>query len=148
MLYEVITGLDAGLEGEEGDTGNPFASGDKRDLNLPGLQEQVLRTAYESGKPVVLVVLSGSALAIQWADEHLPAILQGWYPGAQGGRAIAEAIFGEFSPEGKLPITVITSYSIHYTKLYEYTCSTSPPAMLPSFLIVVVTDTPSSIIRS
>ncbi|GAA0393686.1 glycoside hydrolase family 3 C-terminal domain-containing protein [Paenibacillus motobuensis] len=101
----VCLGLDAGLEGEEGDTGNPFASGDKRDLNLPGLQEQVLRTAYESGKPVVLVVLSGSALAIQWADEHLPAILQGWYPGAQGGRAIAEAIFGEFSPEGKLPIT-------------------------------------------
>lgn len=105
----VCLGLDAGLEGEEGDTGNQFASGDKRDLNLPGLQEQVLRTAYESGKPVILVVLSGSALAIQWADEHLPAILQGWYPGAQGGRAIAEAIFGEFSPEGKLPITFYKS---------------------------------------
>ncbi|WP_256872215.1 glycoside hydrolase family 3 C-terminal domain-containing protein [Paenibacillus sp. 79R4] len=101
----VCLGLDAGLEGEEGDTGNQYASGDKRDLNLPGLQEQVLRTAYESGKPVVLVVLSGSALAIPWADEYVPAILQGWYPGAQGGRAIAEAIFGEFSPEGKLPIT-------------------------------------------
>jgi len=101
----VCLGLDAGLEGEEGDTGNQFASGDKRDLKLPGLQEQLLKTAYESGKPVILVLLSGSALAVSWADEHIPAILQGWYPGAQGGRAIAEALFGEFSPEGKLPVT-------------------------------------------
>ncbi|WP_334074406.1 MULTISPECIES: glycoside hydrolase family 3 C-terminal domain-containing protein [Paenibacillus] len=101
----VCLGLDAGLEGEEGDTGNQFASGDKRDLNLPGLQEEVLKIAYASGKPVILVLLSGSALAISWADEHIPAILQGWYPGAQGGRVIAEAIFGAFSPEGKLPVT-------------------------------------------
>lgn len=101
----VCLGLDAGLEGEEGDTGNQFASGDKRDLNLPGLQEEVLKAAHASGKPVILVLLSGSALAIPWADEHIPAILQGWYPGAQGGRVIAEAIFGAFSPEGKLPVT-------------------------------------------
>ncbi|WP_276356064.1 glycoside hydrolase family 3 C-terminal domain-containing protein [Cohnella caldifontis] len=101
----VCLGLDAGLEGEEGDTSNQFASGDKRDLSLPGLQEDVLKAAYESGKPVVLVVLAGSALALGWAHEHVSAIIQGWYPGAQGGRAIAEAIFGEFSPEGKLPIT-------------------------------------------
>ena len=98
-------GLDSGLEGEEGDQGNHYASGDKPDLNLPGLQEEVLKAIYESGKPAVLVLLSGSALAINWAQEHIPAILQGWYPGAQGGRAIAEAIFGEFSPEGKLPVT-------------------------------------------
>ncbi|WMT38994.1 glycoside hydrolase family 3 C-terminal domain-containing protein [Paenibacillus sp. D2_2] len=101
----VCLGLDAGLEGEEGDTGNQYASGDKRDLNLPGIQEQMLRTIYESGKPIILVMLSGSALAVPWADEHVQAIMQGWYPGAQGGRVIAEAIFGEFSPEGKLPIT-------------------------------------------
>ncbi|MGN7357982.1 glycoside hydrolase family 3 C-terminal domain-containing protein [Paenibacillus sp. SAF-054] len=101
----VCLGLDAGLEGEEGDTGNPFVSGDKKDLRLPGIQEDMLRVAQESGKPVILVLLSGSALAIEYADRHIPAILQGWYPGAQGGRAIAEAIFGEFSPEGKLPIT-------------------------------------------
>lgn len=98
-------GLDSGLEGEEGDEGNQYASGDKPNLNLPGLQEEVLKTISASGKPVVLVVLSGSALAINWAQENIPAIIQGWYPGAQGGRAIAEAIFGEFSPEGKLPIT-------------------------------------------
>lgn len=102
-------GLDSGLEGEEGDEGNQYASGDKPNLNLPGLQEEVLKTISASGKPVVLVVLSGSALAINWAQENIPAIIQGWYPGAQGGRAIAEAIFGEFSPEGKLPITFYRS---------------------------------------
>ena len=102
-------GLDSSLEGEEGDEGNNYASGDKPDLNLPGLQEEVLRTIYESGKPVILVILSGSALAVNWAQEHVPAIIQGWYPGAQGGRAIAELIFGEFSPEGKLPITFYRS---------------------------------------
>ena len=98
-------GLDAGLEGEEGDEGNAFASGDKPNLNLPGIQEDLLKTLYECGKPVILVLLSGSALAVNWADENIPAIIQGWYPGAQGGRAIAEMIFGECSPEGKLPIT-------------------------------------------
>lgn len=98
-------GLDSGLEGEEGDAGNQFASGDKKNLCLPGLQEEVLKVIYESGKPVILVLLSGSALAVGWAEEHIPAIIQGWYPGAQGGKAIAEAIFGEFSPEGKLPVT-------------------------------------------
>jgi len=98
-------GLDSGLEGEEGDEGNEFASGDKPNLNLPGLQEDILKVMYESGKPVILVLLSGSALAVTWAQEHLPAIIQGWYPGAQGGRAIAEILFGEKCPEGKLPVT-------------------------------------------
>ena len=98
-------GLDPGLEGEEGDQGNEFASGDKPNLNLPGLQEDVLKELYNSGKPVILVLLSGSALSIPWADENIPAIIQGWYPGAQGGRAIAQILFGEYSPEGKLPVT-------------------------------------------
>ncbi|MGN6714564.1 MAG: glycoside hydrolase family 3 C-terminal domain-containing protein [Anaerocolumna jejuensis] len=105
----VCLGLDAGLEGEEGDTGNQFSSGDKRDLNFPGLQHDILKAAYESGKPVILVVLSGSAMALGWAQEHIPAVIQAWYPGAQGGRAIAEAIFGEYSPEGKLPVTFYQS---------------------------------------
>lgn len=98
-------GLDSGLEGEEGDQGNQYASGDKPNLNLPGLQEDVLKVISEFNKPVILVLLSGSALAINWADEHIPAIIEGWYPGSLGGRAIAELIFGEYSPEGKLPIT-------------------------------------------
>lgn len=98
-------GLDASLEGEEGDEGNEFASGDKPNLNLPGLQEEVLKVLVETGKPIVLVLLSGSALAVNYADENIPAILQGWYPGARGGKAIAEILFGEYSPEGKLPVT-------------------------------------------
>ncbi|MCH5252004.1 MAG: glycoside hydrolase family 3 C-terminal domain-containing protein [Lachnospiraceae bacterium] len=98
-------GLDASLEGEEGDEGNEFASGDKPNLELPGLQNEVLKELVATGKPVVLVLLSGSALAINFAEENIPAILHGWYPGARGGKAIAEALFGEFSPEGKLPVT-------------------------------------------
>lgn len=98
-------GLDAGLEGEEGDAGNQYASGDKPNLLLPGKQQEILELAYASGKPIVLVLLSGSALAVDWADEHIPAIIQGWYPGAQGGRAIARVLFGEKNPEGRMPLT-------------------------------------------
>ena len=105
----VCLGLDATLEGEEGDTGNEFASGDKINLNLPGLQHKVLEEAYASGKPVILILLAGSALAVNWAEEHIPAIIQGWYPGAEGGRAIADILFGEKNPEGKLPVTFYRS---------------------------------------
>ncbi len=100
-----VMGLDADLEGEEGDASNEFASGDKLDLNLPGLQQHVLETIVESGKPTILILLAGSALAVNWADEHVGAIIQGWYPGAQGGLAIADILFGEKNPEGKLPVT-------------------------------------------
>jgi len=101
----VCLGLDASIEGEQGDANNEYGSGDKPNLLLPGIQQQVLETAVASGKPVVLVLLSGSALAVDWADQHVPAIVQAWYPGAQGGRAVAELLFGGRSPEGKLPIT-------------------------------------------
>jgi beta-glucosidase len=100
-----VMGLDSGLEGEEGDQGNEFASGDKPNLELPGLQETILKEISASGKPAVLVILSGSALAFPWAEEHIPAIVQAWYPGAQGGRAVAQMLFGEYAPEGKLPVT-------------------------------------------
>jgi len=105
----VVLGLDADLEGEEGDTGNQFASGDKLDLELPGYQNELLKVACESGKPVILVVLSGSALNLSYADEHAAAIIQGWYPGSRGGKGIAELIFGEYSPSGKLPVTFYRS---------------------------------------
>ena len=85
-------GLDAGLEGEEGDQGNQFASGDKPSLALPGHQEEVLRACLDSGKPVIVVVLSGSALALNTADQEAAAVLQAWYPGAQGGLAVARAL--------------------------------------------------------
>ena len=100
-----VMGLDSGLEGEEGDQGNQYASGDKPNLLLPGIQPKILELAKESGKPVVLVVLSGSALDLSWADKNIPAIVQGWYPGAEGGKALAELLFGDANFEGKLPIT-------------------------------------------
>lgn len=105
----VCTGLDAGLEGEEGDEGNEFASGDKVNLELPGLQNELIEIAVKSNKKVIVVNLSGSAIALNYADENADAVIQGWYPGALGGRAIAELIFGEFSPEGKLPVTFYKS---------------------------------------
>jgi len=108
-------GLDANVEGEEihviegEETDIPgngeFSRGDKRDLNLPGYQQELLEAVYKTGKPVILVLLTGSALAVKWADEHIPAIVLAWYPGAEGGKAIASLIFGEYSPSGKLPVT-------------------------------------------
>lgn len=99
----VALGLDAGVEGEEGDAGNEFASGDKIDLKLPGLQQEVLDVAISSGKPVILLLLVGSALAVD--DSGINAVIQCWYPGAMGGRAIAETVFGDRNFEGKLPVT-------------------------------------------
>lgn len=98
-------GLDATIEGEEGDAGNEYGAGDKFDLNLPGLQQQLLEAVTAAGKPVILVLLSGSALAVNYSDDRSAAIVQAWYPGAQGGKAIAEMLFGDFSPSGKLPVT-------------------------------------------
>lgn len=79
-----VVGLDATLEGEEGDTGNEYGSGDKPNLNLPGLQPDIIRIAKESGKPVIVVLLAGSAMALSWEDEHVDAILDGFYPGGAG----------------------------------------------------------------
>jgi beta-glucosidase len=98
-------GLDATIEGEEGDAGNIYAAGDKNDLNLPCLQQKLLEEVYKTGKPVILVLSSGSALDVNWSDEHIPAIIQAWYAGAEGGKAIASLIFGDYSPSGKLPVT-------------------------------------------
>ncbi len=100
-----VMGLDSGLEGEEGDQGNQYASGDKPDLKLPGLQQHVLETAAACGKPVIMVLMGGSALDISWSQEHLNGILYAGYPGAQGGKAVARILFGDVSPEGKLPVT-------------------------------------------
>nr|CAD48309.1 beta-xylosidase B [Thermoclostridium stercorarium] len=98
-------GLDSTIEGEEMHESNIYGSGDKPDLNLPGQQQELLEAVYATGKPIVLVLLTGSALAVTWADEHIPAILNAWYPGALGGRAIASVLFGETNPSGKLPVT-------------------------------------------
>ncbi|MDO5402588.1 MAG: glycoside hydrolase family 3 C-terminal domain-containing protein [Eubacteriales bacterium] len=98
-------GLDSTIEGEQGDAGNDFASGDKLNLNLPGEQQQIVEAAVNSGKPVILLYLSGSALTVGSMEDKLSAIMQCWYPGAQGGRAIANILFGKVSPQGHLPVT-------------------------------------------
>jgi len=101
----VCLGLTADIEGEEGDVSNQYAGGDKITLDFPGLQNEVLKAAVESGKPVILAVLCGSAMGLNYADEKVNSIIQCWYPGAQGGEAFAKLIFGEANPEGKLPVT-------------------------------------------
>ncbi len=98
-------GLDAGLEGEEGDAGNAYASGDKKDLSLPGLQNDVIRCAIDSGKPVIVVLLAGSSLDLGYAKEKAAAIIYAGYPGARGGKAVTDIIFGLANPSGKLPFT-------------------------------------------
>jgi len=102
-------GLSPRIEGEEGDAFNSDAGGDKSDLNLPGVQQELLEAVHAAGTPVVLVLLSGSPLCINWADEHIPAIVQAWYPGQEGGRALAEILAGDCSPSGRLPVTFVRS---------------------------------------
>ena len=98
-------GLDETLEGEEGDTGNSYASGDKVDLLLPEVQRELLEAVVATGKPVILVNMTGSAMDLRYAQEHCAAIVQAWYPGARGGRVVADILTGEISPSGKLPVT-------------------------------------------
>ncbi len=98
-------GLDATIEGEQGDTGNSYASGDKPNLFLPEPQRLLLDAMLATGKPVLLVLNSGSALDIGDAADRCAAVLECWYSGAQGGRALGELLFGDINPSGKLPVT-------------------------------------------
>lgn len=99
-------GLNATLEGEEGDTGNEFCSGDKPDLRLPEAQRKLMKTVLATGKPVIIVDAAGSAINI---EEECDALIHAWYPGQFGGTALANIIFGEVSPSGKLPVTFYES---------------------------------------
>ena len=104
-----VGGLSQLIEGEEGQReGLPegmVSKADRDDLALPGIQEELLKALHATGTPVVLVLMSGSAVAVNWADEHLPAILEAWYPGEEGGAAIADVLFGDYNPAGRLPVT-------------------------------------------
>jgi len=101
-----VGGLTADLEGEEIKVSYPgFAGGDRTDLRLPATQETLLEALQATGKPVVLVLTTGSALAIDWAKQHVPAILVAWYPGQRGGTAVTDALFGHADPAGRLPVT-------------------------------------------
>ncbi len=90
---------------EEGDANNSYAGADKADLNLPESQMRLLKAVCETGTPVILLCPTGSAMAINEADEHCSAILHVWYPGQMGGLAAARLLTGEAVPSGRLPVT-------------------------------------------
>lgn len=98
-------GLDETLEGEERDQGNGVGSGDKKDLLLPQVQRELMEKLLEQDTPVVLCLLAGSAVDVSEAQEKAAAVLQAWYPGAGGGKSVADILFGKVSPSGKLPVT-------------------------------------------
>jgi beta-glucosidase len=109
-LVVMVLGLSARIEGEEMNVhAEGFAGGDRTSLDLPKPQEELLEAVHALGKPIVLVLLNGSALAVNWADQNVSAILEAWYPGGEGGAAVAEAIAGDFSPAGRLPVTFYKS---------------------------------------
>lgn len=82
-----------------------FNGGDRTTLDLPSNQQQLIKAVHALGKPVVLVLLNGSAVSINWEQEHIPAIVEAWYPGQAGGQAIADVLFGDVNPSGRLPVT-------------------------------------------
>ena len=101
----LVLGLDETLEGEEGDTGNSYFSGDKEDLLLPQSQRTLLDKVLAVGKPTVVILMAGSSIDLSPAQEKADAVLLTWYPGARGGKAVADLLFGRCSPSGKLPVT-------------------------------------------
>ncbi|MHB1001717.1 MAG: glycoside hydrolase family 3 C-terminal domain-containing protein [Armatimonadota bacterium] len=102
-------GLSPRVEGEEGDAANSDGGGDRLHLNMPGVQQELLEMICGMGKPVILVLMNGSPVAVNWAQGNVPAILTAWYPGEEGGTAVADVIFGDYSPAGRLPITFVKS---------------------------------------
>ena len=103
-------GLSARLEGEEMDVNIAgFKGGDRTTMDLPAVQENLIHRIAALGKPVVLILLNGSALSVNWEDQHLPAVLEAWYPGEAAGPAIAGVLFGDYNPAGRLPVTFYRS---------------------------------------
>ena len=103
-------GLSPSLEGEEMDVKvKGFSGGDRTDLDMPEAQEELLKAVVATGKPVVLVLINGSALAVNWAQANVSAIVEAWYPGEEGGTALADVLFGDYNPAGRLPVTFYES---------------------------------------
>jgi beta-glucosidase len=106
----LFLGLSPRLEGEEMRVQvKGFSGGDRLIIDLPAVQEDLMRAVVATGTPTVLVLLNGSAVAVNWADAHIPAILETWYPGQAAGTAIADVLFGDYSPAGRLPVTFYKS---------------------------------------
>lgn len=103
----VCLGLNAHIEGEEGDVSNQQAAGDKASLLLPGLQNTLLEAVVATGTPTIVVIVSGSPVDLRWAQEHVDAIVEAWYPGPEGGVALADLLFGHIDFCGRLPITYV-----------------------------------------
>jgi beta-glucosidase len=103
-------GIAPTLEGEEMKVSvDGFLGGDRTSIDLPKVQEQLLEAVCAAGKPVVLVLTGGGALGVNWAAEHVGAIVQLWYPGEEGGTALADVLFGDYNPGGRLPVTFYKS---------------------------------------
>jgi beta-glucosidase len=106
----LVMGLSPRLEGEEMNVPVPgFQGGDRLTLDLPAVQESLMKKVHGLGKPVVLVLLNGSAVSVDWASRKIPAIVEAWYPGQAAGTAVADVLFGDYNPGGRLPVTFYRS---------------------------------------
>ncbi len=121
-LVIMVLGENANMAGEAASRGS---------LDLPGRQDELLKTVAALGKPVVLVLLNGRPLSINWAAEHIPAILEAWEPGTEGGHAVADILFGDVNPGGKLPVTFPRSGS--HAPLYYARTLTHHPESHPMY---------------
>jgi len=173
-LVVMVAGLTAHIEGEEMKVdAEGFAGGDRTSLDLPAPQEKLLQRVQAVGKPTVLVLMNGSALGINWADQNVPAIVEAWYPGGQGGTAVAALLAGDFSPAGRLPVTFYQSvaqlppfddysmakrtyryfageplypfgYGLSFTTFDYSNCSVSKPVVPATDNVTVVVDVANS----
>jgi beta-glucosidase len=101
-----VVGITSALEGEEMPVSEPgFDGGDRTNIDIPAPEEALVRAVAATGKPLVVVLMNGSALAARWEKEHANAIVEAWYPGEEGGRAIANTLSGANNPSGRLPVT-------------------------------------------
>jgi len=106
----MFMGLSPRLEGEEMKVEvEGFKGGDRVTLDLPGTQSKFIKKIHSLGKPMILVLLNGSAVSINWENENVPAIIEAWYPGQATGTAITDIIFGDYNPSGRLPVTFYKS---------------------------------------
>ena len=105
----IVLGISHRYESEEGFAQESEAQGDRVHLDLPGVQDDLLKEIHATGTPTILVLTSGSALSVNFAKENIPTIIQAWYPGEEGGAATADVIFGDYNPAGRLPVTFYKS---------------------------------------